>query len=716
MNATRQKLRTSLGTFFVFFVAGIMIVAMLVNTIVQYRADKASDLNALSMQAESLSKLLAEISIVPILSYDYVTLDNYAQDAARQKHVTYVAVLSTNSGVITGHTNDPSVLQSQGLSVSDSKLQNLMHSQNILQARTRIIFEGRTLGYLQLGMDKSHIEAQSKKHLFDAFALSGITAVIIGLILIVAFRRKILSRLNALTDGAEKISNFEFDVVLDDRGGDELAALAGSFNHMKEELKLAIEDREKALGEVESQNLTLEERVAERSKELESLNKALSHQALHDSLTGLPNRALVLDRLQSAMLRGKRSKKNAAILMLDLDKFKDINDTLGHPVGDRLLQAIGRRLKGAIREEDTIGRLGGDEFAVVLPDTNLEKVQLVASKILSIFGPEFIIDDYKLSISASLGIAMYPEHGEDQATLLKKSDVAMYAAKNRENRIVVYDPEKDKHSPAKLEMFTALRKAIDDDLLEAAYQPIVSLKTGMVSSIEALARWRYLKQDISPEYFIPMAEEAGLGQQFTKLMLARVIKQAAEWQARNIELPTSVNLSMRNIDELNLPILISNLLSQNGLDARLLRIEITESELMANPEYLMSLIQHPELEGIQYSIDDFGTGYSSLSYLKKLSVHQVKIDRSFVSEIDVSSDDYAIAKAIIDLSHSLGLEVVAEGVEREAALHTLMELECDYVQGYLFSEALDAESLIASIMGINEQAGVMLRNYKRKMA
>lgn len=710
MNPAPQKIHSSLGTYFVVLVAGIMALAMLVTTFIQYRADIVSDTETHAAQAEALSNMLAEISIVPILSYDFVSLDDLTRDAGTQKHVAYAVVQSAENKILTQY------ISSSSPTGEAAELAALLSDGNLIHRRTPIIFEGAPLGYTLIGLDKVHIEKMAMTHLLNQFILSGVTAGISGLFLIAVFRRKILLRLQYLIEGAERISQFEFDYELDSRGNDELSALAKMFNTMTKELKSAIEERDAAIQEVKLQNLTLEERVAERSKELQGLNRALSYQALHDPLTGLPNRVLVLDRLQTAILRAKRSKKNAAIFMLDLDKFKDINDTLGHPIGDRLLQVIGRRLKSAVREEDTIGRLGGDEFAVVLPDTDIHKVQIVAKKLLGIFGTEFILDNYKLSISASLGIAMYPEHGEDQATLLKKSDVAMYMAKKREDKIALYDPEKDQYSPERLHMITELRGAIEDKLLGVAYQPIIDIKTGMVDSLEALARWRYLKQDISPEEFIPMAEESGLGQQLAKIMIGKVINQAAQWSERNIELPISVNLSIRNIDELDLPSLIGGHLERTGLNAEMLKIEITESELMANPEYLMSLIQHPALKGVQYSIDDFGTGYSSLSYLKKLSVHQVKIDRSFITEIDKNDEDYAISKAIIDLTHSLGLEVVAEGVETEPALKILMGLGCDYAQGYLFSRPLPEEKILPAILEINKRTNLMISHYKQRLA
>ena len=722
MNTIRHKISSSLGTYFVLLIAGIMVVAMLLNTAVQHYSDVEGDLETMSAQAGSLSNMLAEVSIAPILGYDYVTLQDYARDAGRQQYVVYVVIRSANGEVIASYLNEEN-LKSSGIAgqenIQDKQdyiTGRLLGDDRLLESRADIVFGEKSLGSVWIGFDTSHTEEQSMQHLINQFIVNAFTAGLIAVILIFAFQKKIVSRLHGLIEGADKVSSFQFDHRLDSSGNDELSTLASAFNNMTQELRLAIDGRDAAIEEVERQNMTLEERVAERSRELQSLNKALSHQALHDPLTGLPNRVLVMDRLQSAMIRARRSKKNAAIFMLDLDKFKDINDTLGHPVGDRLLQAIGRRLKSAIREDDTIGRLGGDEFAVVLPETTLEKTQLVAAKLLSVFSPEFVLDSYKLSISASLGIAMYPEHGEDQATLLKRADVAMYMAKNSEKSIALYDPEKDQHSPARLEMITALRNAIDEDSIEVAYQPIINVKTGAVDSTEALARWRYLKQDISPGEFIPIVDESGMGQRFAKNILAKVIGQAGEWSRRNMSLPVSVNLSIRNIDELNLPSLIGELLQDNMLSADLFKIEITESELMADPEYLMNLIHHPALEGVQYSIDDFGTGYSSLSYLKKLAVHQVKIDQSFITEIDRNDEDYAIAKAIIDLSHSLGLEVVAEGVETETALHTLLELGCDHVQGYLFSKPLAKDLLVASIMQVNKKVRTMLAQYKQQMA
>jgi len=419
--------------------------------------------------------------------------------------------------------------------------------------------------------------------------------------------------------------------------------------------------------------------------------------ANNDALTGLPNRVLLQERITNALSRAKRSIKypNIAILFIDIDRFKVVNDTLGHSIGDLLLQEVARRLVACLRSTDTVARQGGDEFVVLLEQFSDEQtISIVARKIMEILAQPVFLSDNEVFISVSIGISVSPHDGNDLHSLMKNADAAMYRAKEQgKNNFQFYAADINQHTFERLALENSLRRALERDELALYYQPKIDLKTGRIVSAEALLRWEH--QDLGlilPIQFITLAEETGLIVPIGAWALAEVCRQNLAWQKAGLTpICIAVNLSSRQFDDNKLYETVTGALSCSGLDPIWLELEITESLVMRNADYTFEVLQRIRDMGVQISIDDFGTGYSSLSYLKRFPVDSLKVDRSFIRDVPHDSDDVAITQAIIAMAHSLGLKVIAEGVETEEQLHFLRELKCDLVQGYIFSEPLPAD-------------------------
>ena len=408
------------------------------------------------------------------------------------------------------------------------------------------------------------------------------------------------------------------------------------------------------------------------------------HQALHDALTDLPNRTLFHDRIDQALRQAQRERILGALLLIDLDRFKEVNDTLGHQKGDALLKDIGRRLRGALRESDTIARLGGDEFGVLLPrvDDSAGATE-AAEKIRATLADDFLIDELPVHIDASVGIALYPHHGDNVDMLLQHADVAMYEAKRTHSGHEIYSVEHDPYNPVRLAMVGELRKALEANEVVLHYQPKIDLESGKVVGAEALVRWQHQTRGlILPGEFVPMAERTGLIRPLTRYVLNAAIAQAREWCDAGLDLKVSVNLSARNLLDPHLPEDVSSLLGKWGVSAALLELEITESTIMVDPKRAMEVLRGLHTMGIALSIDDFGTGYSSLAYLKELPVNELKIDRTFVANMASNKGDAFIVRSTIDLAHNLRLQVVAEGVEDEDTMNELAKLGCNIAQGF----------------------------------
>ena len=429
---------------------------------------------------------------------------------------------------------------------------------------------------------------------------------------------------------------------------------------------------------------------------LASTNMQLEIQATHDELTGLPNRSFLQRRLEQEAHIARESNIPAALLLLDLDRFKEVNDTLGHTVGDLLLQKIGQRLQNQLRPTDLIARLGGDEFAIVLPATDAAGAIYAARTLLGALDAPTLVDDHAFSIGGSIGIALTPEHGDDVTTLLRCADVAMYVAKRSQSGLAEYTPEVDKHSPRKLALMSELRQAIADDGLLIHYQPKVSFSLGRMVGVEALVRWPHPVHGlIPPDDFIPLAERTGLIGPLTRWVLERAVHQCRDWEQVGLHINVAVNLSTHTLYDPQLLSTVTDLLQKYEVTPSQLTLEITESMLMEEPERAHVVLADLRALGLSISIDDFGTGYSSLVYLKRLTIDEVKIDKAFVFGLGVDADpaDAAIVRAVVAMARPLQCEVVAEGVETVETWTFLQELGCDLAQGYYFSHPLSAAAL-----------------------
>ncbi|MGH7278964.1 MAG: putative bifunctional diguanylate cyclase/phosphodiesterase [Candidatus Rokuibacteriota bacterium] len=468
--------------------------------------------------------------------------------------------------------------------------------------------------------------------------------------------------LEVLAEGARRIEHGDYAHRVELGQEDELGRLAAAFNNM-------------AHG------------ISEREEQLK-------HQAYHDGLTGLPNRALFQHMLEQAIASARREKRQLGILLLDLDRFKDVNDTLGHNIGDLILQQVGPRLTAAVREADTVARLGGDECAVLLRALGDPRDALdVVHRIHRALEEPFTVEGQPIDLSASVGVAFYPDHGEDPTTLVRHADVAMYVAKRSAAGFAVYDPEMDQNSPRRLALVGELRRAIDEGGLVLHYQPKVDLRSGRTTDVEALLRWEHPQHGvIAPSEFIPLAEQTGLVGPLTLWVLEEALGQWTAWRGMGIQLGVAVNLSARVLQDESFPERVSALLARSAVPPAVLVLEITESAIMADPACAMRVVKRLDALGVRLSVDDFGTGYSSLTYLKDLPLDELKIDKSFVMDLDVKSNE-VIVRATIDLAHNLEITVTAEGVETLEACERLKAHRCDQAQGYFISRPLPAAEL-----------------------
>ena len=430
-----------------------------------------------------------------------------------------------------------------------------------------------------------------------------------------------------------------------------------------------------------------------------SLAAEREREALIDGLTGLPNRVLLGEHTDAALGAADRSGAATAVLLIDLDHFKEINDTLGHYVGDQLLRQVGERLRTAMRTGDTVARLGGDEFAVLACDLgSAGDAELVAHRLVDALLRPFVIDGVRLDVQASVGIAVAPDHGTDAATLMQRADVALYAAKAHRGTFAFYSPEDDLHSVQKLALLGDLREGIADGQLRVYYQPKCDAGTGALVGLEALVRWEHPTRGlVFPDEFIPMAENSGLIGPLTLQVLDQALSFARKLHDSGAPLGVAVNISVRCLTDLELPRHVAQLLQRWDVPAELLTLEVTETSIMVDPTRTMTVLGLLRDLGVALSIDDFGTGYSSLAYLKRLDAHELKIDRSFVFTMTSNSNDAVIVRSTIELGHNLGLRLVAEGVEDAETWGMLKALGCDVIQGYHLSRPLPLDQVVAWI-------------------
>ncbi|WP_043618496.1 putative bifunctional diguanylate cyclase/phosphodiesterase [Nonomuraea candida] len=427
-----------------------------------------------------------------------------------------------------------------------------------------------------------------------------------------------------------------------------------------------------------------------------TLSMRRDHQAMHDELTGLPNRKMLIVSTEEALAEARQDER-VGLFLLDLDRFKEVNDTLGHPVGDRLLQLIAHRLTHSVRPGDVVARLGGDEFAVLLPSIrDAHAAREVAARLRAALTEPVRLEGMTFDLDGSVGIALYPDHAPDFELLLQRADVAMYLAKEGRTGVELYQADKDRNSPERLTLLGDLRRAIDNRELRLHYQPKVGLGAGDVQGVEALLRWRHpVHGPIAPSEFVPLAEQSYLMRQLTAYVIEEALEQAAAWWHTGLRVPISVNISARDLLASALPEQLEVGLARYGLPPAAIQLEVTERILTGDQAYTQETIKALATLGVPLALDDFGTGYSSLIRLQRLAVSEVKIDASFVRRIAQSEDDYRIVRSIVDLVRSLGLRSVAEGVESDDVAMRLVELGCDVGQGWLFCHPMPAEEATA---------------------
>lgn len=530
----------------------------------------------------------------------------------------------------------------------------------------------------QLGMiDNTSVEVFLQRPLAEgmlpfarlnmAFVWLSLAGVLLGVVGSFFIARRIAQPIRELGVAAQRIQQGDYGTKVKSGQKDEIGALAASLDHMREG-------------------------IAHREREILRL-------AYEDGLTSLPNRTMFMERLNQAIKLARRDGHSPIVMLLDLDRFKTINDTLGHQVGDLALREAGQRIAGILREADSVARLGGDEFAILLTSSSKDQAQVAARRIVAALEQPIVIDGQTMDTGASIGIARFPDHGGDASELMRAADVAMYAAKRAKIGFTEYDPTLDDDRQSHLTLLGELRRAVEQGQLKLMYQPKLTLADGRIGAVEALVRWHHPERGmVPPNEFIPFAEQTGYITRITRWVVGEAVRQCGAWRRAGLDVRISINASTRDLQvREDLPGLLQKALAEHDVPGNQICIEITEGALMDDPAGARRILRSLHELGVSLSIDDYGTGYSSLAYLKELTVNELKIDRSFVVGMHDDAQSLAIVRSTIELGHNLGLLVVAEGVESPEDIAVLRDAGCDAVQGYGIARPLDAESIPAKV-------------------
>jgi diguanylate cyclase (GGDEF)-like protein len=547
------------------------------------------------------------------------------------------------------------------------------------------------IGYVRVGMSFEGRSDRIRASLLGALlAVAAVT--LLALLATMFLTRRLVAPMRRLIRAGRAVGGGRLDVYVPASSSDEMGLLTHTFNHMTQRLA-------ESQSQVSSYQRTLEDKVTQRTRELEIATAHAYKLAQHDILTGLPNLSLLNSRLKQILSQAQREHVQVACLFLDFDHFKRINDTLGHDAGDQLLQAIAQRLTSAVRESDTVARLGGDEFVIALPDLDPAhatfEVMAVIGRIRESFLAPFRLANQVPTLTCSVGVSIYPLDAQDSSTLIKQADTAMYAAKEAgRNAYRFYTADMNARVQQRLQLETDMRRGLMDDEFFLVYQPQVEMKSGRASGVEALLRWRDPERGvIAPAEFIPVAEESGMIQALGARVLRDACRQVMQWHRAGMILRLSVNLSVQQLQHDSWLSVVEEALGSSQLPPSYLDLEITESVIITHPEKAVATLEKLKQMGVSITVDDFGTGYSSLSYLARLPIQGVKIDQRFVRGLEQNRNDEAITQAIIALSHSLGLRVIAEGVETIAQYEFLSRHGCEEAQGFLISHPLEEPEL-----------------------
>ena len=680
----------------------ISTVSLLIASIAFITTDRINAQQTVSNNLGTMADIIAANSSAALLFSDPVAAQETLSFLKSQQHIQSAAIYDRNEMEFASYIKPGLSLE---LPATDLQNENILFWGDHVELFTRIFYEGELIGFIYL---RSNMEAVHQRLMW----FMGIVAVVLLVSLLVTFvlsahlQRIITDPLLRLSAIARRVSTEKnYSVRVNGEGDDELGNLITDFNTMLDE----IQSRDNELRE---HRLRLEESVAKRTRELENANALLKqskqqaesvasrmeYHAHHDALTGLPNRILLNDRISSELAHARRQQTNAALLFLDLDRFKIINDSLGHAIGDQLLRVIARRLDNCVREEDTVARLGGDEFMVLLPRiSGSADAGRIAKKIIESLVDPISCNGHELHITTSIGISIFPYDGTDAETLIKHADISMYRAKELgRNKAVYYTAEMNAGSRKQLAMETNLRKAIERNQLRLFYQPKIDIHRNKIVGVEALLRWKHPTMGfISPLDFIPVAEDSGLIVPIGEWVLKTAFRQLKQWHNDGFtELTVAVNLSSAQLSRPGFEDFIAEALGEAGLEAHMTELEITENMAMENIDSAISVLDGLKCMGVSIAMDDFGTGYSSLNYLRRLPIDIVKIDKSFVREIPDSAEDVSIASTIIAMAQSLKLSLIVEGVENVRQLNFFRQQGINIVQGYLFSKPVPAAEVL----------------------
>ena len=634
--------------------------------------------NAMVQNTNMQATLIASSVVAAITFDDKLAATDSIRLLKINEHALYSAVVLTNNDIFAEYTSDkltirPMIELANPVAFDDDHL-------IVVQP---IVDNGQTLGHIYLCVALDQLNAQLLKYQ-TTFVVTLLFSVFISYLLALKFQRLITKPIMAMVKQVEYLAaQRDYSRRLSLKLNNELGSLQAGFNHVLD----AVEERETQL---KRHSDTLQDIVNKRTKQL--------YQKAHfDALTSLPNRYLLLDRLEHAITNAKRNDGQLAVLFMDLDRFKVINDSLGHEVGDQLLQAVSVRLKNVVRECDTVARLGGDEFVVLLE--NIEHARdcaRVAQAINERFETPFNLEHHVLHVSTSIGICIYPDDGIDAKSMLKHADVSMYHSKKKgPSNYSFYEAKMDEKIHLRLELENQLRHAIEYNELYLHYQPQTCIKTGQVNKVEALIRWKNkLLGHVSPADFISVAEEIGIINQLGFWVIEQACQQISLWQKHHVICPkVAVNISSTQLLDGDLVNHFEKLIEKYGIEAHSLEIEITEDVFLDQSTRTIEMLTKLREMGINIAVDDFGTGYSSLSYLKKLPIDTLKLDGAFVSDVQHSASSQGIVTSTIMLAHSLGMKIVAEGVETQSQLNFLKSQRCDYAQGYYLYRPMSPDDI-----------------------
>lgn len=659
------------------FIASLLIEGIMLSALVYSNVQQLSQnlLNQMQIRLETQRSLLQSALIAPWLQVDYATIQVILEEAFFAEHIEYLIALNNQSHIIAsvGLENSSSVP-----SVDQHPISLRTFSNDRYDTRFDIVYKGQKLGALQIGLS-TDFYTQAKNAMFIKSATIALLEIILSAILLFMLNRWIIRNLTKLTQSAHAIAQGEYTRRLELSDEKETIELAQAFNQMAN----AIQERISSLEEAH--------------EEEKKLHEQLEHIAHYDALTNLPNRVLMADRLQQAMVHANRRNQSLAVVYLDLDGFKEINDAHGHHVGDELLMVLAERMAQVLQEGDTLSRIGGDEFAAVLIDVDEKLCEPILGRLLHVTNVPVMINGIVVQVSSSIGVTLYPQDGANTDQLMRHADQAMYLAKQAgKNRYHFFDLDQDASLQAQRSYIAELSHALVEKQLVLFFQPKVNMKTGEIIGAEALIRWRHPHRGVlSPISFLPMVEDHPLGIQIGEWVIQNTLQQLSQWQKNDIMIPISINISASQLQHDDFAERFKYFLEMySDVNPHLIEIEILETSALEDIALVSSIMKHCRALGVRFALDDFGTGYSSLTYLKRLPVKTLKIDLSFVQDMLEDPDDLAIIEGILGLAKAFHKEVIAEGVESVEHGLALLILGCELAQGYGIAKPMDAQSFV----------------------